>query len=206
MKNVAAFALKSYLAFALFPSLSSTAQAVEVAPFAGFRYGGGFEDANTLSRFAVGNSAARGLLLDFDSEPDQQIEVLLSRQATQLSTAGPYTGNPLFGLTIDYYHIGGLYMLPDFQRVRPFVSGTFGLTRMAPQRSGLTTENHLSLSLGSGAKFFLTKNLGLRFDMRAIYTMVNADTAIFCNGGCTIKVRSNGLVQTEIGAALLVRF
>lgn len=206
MKNVAAFILIFFLAFAPLPAWSATAQAVEVAPFTGFRYGGGFEDANTLSGFAVRDSASRGLLLDFDSEPDKQIEVLLSRQSTQLSTTGPYTGNPLFGLTIDYYHIGGLYMIPDYQRVRPFVSGTFGLTQMAPQRSGLTTENYLSLSLGTGAKFFLTKNLGLRFDMRAIYTMVNADTAIFCNGGCSIKVRSNGFVQTEIGAALLVRF
>ena len=66
--------------------------------------------------------------------------------------------------------------------------------------------SNMGTSIGTGAKFFLTQNIGLRFDMRAIYTMVNAETAIFCNGGCTIKVRSNGLVQTEIGAALLVRF
>lgn len=206
MKIAAAFILIFFPAFAPLPGLSSTAQAVEVAPFTGFRYGGDFEDASTLSGFAVGDSSAHGLLLDFDSEPGKQIEVLLSRQSTQLWAAGPYTGNPLFRLTIDYCHIGGLYMLPDYRRVRPFVSGTFGLTQMAPQRSGLTTEYYPSLSLGAGAKFFPTRNLGLRFDMRAIYTMANADTAIFCNGGCTIKVRSNGFVQTEIGAALLVRF
>ena len=208
MKNIAAV----ILTLALIPGVSSAASvtsttwAVEVAPFAGHRYGGSFEDTNTLARFEVADATAYGLILDFDSEPDKQIEVFLSRQATHLATTGLFTGNPLFDLTIDYYHIGGLYMLPAGEHVRPFLSGTFGLTRMAPQRPDLTTENRLSLSLGGGAKIFLTKNLGFRFDVRGIYTMLNADTSVFCSGGCTIKVRSNGFVQTEVGAALMMRF
>lgn len=206
MKKIAAIILAFFPALALIPAVSSAAQMVEVTPFAGQRYGGSFEDTNTASKFEVGDAKSFGLLLDFDSEPDKQIEVLLSRQDTHLATTGPFTGNPLFDLTIDYYHIGGLYMLPEGERVRPFVSGTIGLTRMAPKRSDLTTENRLSLSLGGGAKIFLTSSLGLRFDVRGIYTAINSDSAVFCSGGCTIKVRSNGFVQTEIGAALMMRF
>ncbi|HEY8887614.1 MAG TPA: outer membrane beta-barrel protein [Gallionella sp.] len=202
MKNIAAF----ILALALVPTLSSAARAVEIAPFTGHRYGGSFEDANTLSGFELADATSFGLLLDFDSEPDKQIEVFLSRQDTQLTTAGTFTGNPLFDLTIDYYHIGGLYMLPADGPILPFVSGTIGVTRMVPKRSDLTTENRLSLSLGGGAKFFLSKSVGLRFDVRAIYTMLNSDTSVFCSGGCTIRVRSNGFVQAEAGAALLMRF
>jgi hypothetical protein len=202
MDNIAAL----ILALSLFSAFSSAARAVEIAPFAGHRYGGSFEDANTLSGFELADAASFGLLLDFDSGPDQQIEVFLSRQDTQLTTAGTFTGNPLFDLSIDYYHIGGLYLLPADGLMHPFVSGTIGMTRMIPKRSDLTTENRLSLSLGGGAKFFFSKSVGLRFDVRAIYTMLNADTAVFCSGGCTIKVRSNGFVQTEAGAALLMRF
>ena len=195
------------LALALFPGVSSAEQTVEVAPFIGHVYGGSFEDSITSANFEVADAAAYGLVVDFDLEPDKQIEILLSRQNTNLSTNDPlFTGNPLFNLTIDYYHIGGLYMLPDFERVRPFVSGTFGLTRMAPDRADLTTENRFSLSLGGGAKIFFTKNLGLRFDVRGIYTALNADTAIFCSGGCAIKVNSSGFVQTEVSAALMMRF
>ena len=202
MDNIAAL----ILALSLVSAFSSAARAVEIAPFTGHRYGGSFEDANTLSGFELADAASFGLLLDFDSGPDQQIEVFLSRQDTQLTTAGTFTGNPLFDLSIDYYHIGGLYLLPTDGLMHPFVSGTIGMTRMIPKRSDLTTENRLSLSLGGGAKFFFSKNVGLRFDVRAIYTMLNADTAVFCSGGCTIKVRSNGFVQTEAGAALLMRF
>ncbi len=202
MKNIAALILASALVFAV----SSAARAVEIAPFTSHRYGGSFEDTNTLSGFELADATSFGLLLDFDSEPDKQIEVFLSRQDTQLTTAGTFTGNPLFDLTIDYYHIGGLYLLPADGLIHPFVSGTIGLTRMAPKRADLTTENRLSLSLGGGAKFSLSRSLGLRLDVRAIYTMLNADTSVFCSGGCTIRVHSNGFVQTEAGAALLMRF
>lgn len=202
MNNIAAL----ILLLALVPAVSSDARAVEVAPFIGHRYGGSFQDANTLSGFELADANSFGLLLDFDTEPDRQIEVFLSRQDTQLTTAGTFTGNPLFDLSIDYYHIGGLYLLPAEGPMHPFVSGTMGLTRMVPKRADLTTENRLSLSLGGGAKFYFSRSVGVRFDVRAIYTMLNADTAVFCSGGCTVMVRGNGFVQMEAGAALLMRF
>jgi outer membrane protein W len=92
------------------------------------------------------------------------------------------------------------------ETMRPFVSGTFGLTRMDPKGSDLNTENHFSLALGTGVKFYLSRNFGLRFDMRAIYTAVSSDTAIFCAGGCAVQVSSTGFMQTELGAALMLRF
>jgi hypothetical protein len=188
-------------------SQAAPALAVEITPFIGQRYGGSFEDSITAANFEVADAAAYGLMLDFDLEPDKQIEVYLSRQNTHLSTGDPlFTGQPLFDLAIDYYHIGGLYMLPEGDRVRPFLTGTFGLTRMAPKPADLTTENRLSLSLGGGAKIFFTKNLGLRFDVRGIYTALNANAEVFCSGGCAIKVYSSGFLQTEVSAALMMRF
>jgi len=196
--------------FVIALSLPAFVQAVEITPFVGRRFGGSFVDANTGANFLVADAKAFGLVLDFDLEPDKQIEIFLSRQNTYLSSSDPlFTGNPLFDLTIDYYHIGGLYMIPTDElpeHVLPFVSGTFGLTRMAPKRTDLTTENRWSISLGTGAKIFFNKNLGLRFDLRGIYTALNSDTAIFCSGGCAIKVNSSGFVQTELTAALMMRF
>lgn len=203
MKNISAI----IIVFVLTPAVSSAAQGVEIAPFTGQRFGGSFVDTNTLTEFEVGDANAYGLMLDFDTdEADKQIEIYLSRQNTHLATTGIYTGSPLFDLTIDYYHIGGLYMLPEGGQVRPFVSGSFGLTRMTPKRSDLSTENRLSISLGGGAKYYFSKALGVRFDVRGIYTAINSDSAVFCSGGCTIKVNSNGFVQTEVSAALMMRF
>ena len=181
------------------------AGALEVSPFIGQRYGGSFEDANTASTFEVADATSYGVLLDFDLDRDRQIEVYLSRQDTRLTTGGTFTGDPLLDLTVDYYHIGGVYML-EGEQVRPFVSGTLGLTRMEPRRSDLTPENRFSIALGGGAKVYLGGNVGLRFDVRGIYTAMNADTAVFCSGGCVIKVRSSGFVQAELGAALMLCF
>jgi hypothetical protein len=192
--------------FALMPAVAFAAQTIEITPFTGQRFGGSFEDANTLTEFDVGNSNAHGLMIDFDTEPDKQIEIYLSRQNTHLTTSGTFTGNPLFDLTIDYYHIGGIYMPPDEGKVKPFVSGSFGFTRMIPKRSDLSTETYFSIALGGGAKYFFNKSAGVRFDVRGIYTAVNSDTAVFCSGGCSIKVNSNGFTQTEVSLALMMRY
>jgi len=186
--------------------LAAPTQAAEVATFIGQRYGGSFQDSNTAGHFDLVDAPSFGLVLDFNQEPDQQIEVMLSRQNTNLKTSGTFTGDTQFDLTIDYYHIGGLYMLPEMEHIRPFISGTLGITRMAPDRADLTTENRLSLSLGGGAKIFFNRQFGLRFDARGIFTMLNSDYAVFCSGGCNIRVKGSGFAQAEMSTALIMRF
>ena len=183
------------------PALSG----VEITPSINYRFGGGFEDTNTYTNINLDESAGYGLLLDFDIHPDRQIEVYLSRQSTTMSSGGPFTGNPLFNVTVDYYHIGGLYLF-EGERFRPFISGTLGLTRMDPQRADLRTETRLSAALGAGAKYFFTKSLGIRLDVRGIYTALNSDASIFCAGGCAVQVRSSGFLQGDLGAGLILRF
>lgn len=180
--------------------------AIEIGPFYGHHYGGSFEDATNGDRFQVGDSPAYGILLDIDDAPGKQLELFASRQQTNLSTIALFTSVPRFNLTLSYYHIGGLYFLPGYRRVRPFVTGTVGLTSMEPQDSRLVAENHLSLSIGGGVKYFLSRNIGFRIDLRGIYTMLESESAIFCAGGCTVKVRGNGFVQTSVSAALVSRF
>jgi hypothetical protein len=199
--------------------LVPVAQAVDIAPFVGYRFGGNINVNNSgttsgtttenESKLELGDTTSYGLILDFDLDPQRQIEVYLSRQNTQLTPSQPFLGFSQFDLTVDYYHIGGLYF-PDYPegggRFRPFVSGTFGLTRMDPKGTGLSTENFFSLALGGGATYFPVKHVGLRFDARVIYTAVNTDSAIFCSGGCVVRVSSEGFMQTEIGASVVFHF
>jgi len=189
----------------LLPGAAAAASGIEITPFAGFRFGGSFQDANTGDTIAIDEAGGYGLMLDFDLEPSKQIEVYLSRQSTKLSSGGAFTGNPKFDLTIDYYHIGGLVLL-EGDRVRPFVSGTFGLTRMDPQGADRTTEYYFSIALGGGAKVPLTERLGLRFDARGIFTAVNTNSTVFCaNGGCAIQVQGGGVLQGELTVGLIFK-
>jgi len=188
------------------PGAAAAASGIEITPFGGFRFGGSFQDANTGDTIAIDESGSYGLMLDFDLEPAKQIEVYLSRQSTRLSAGGTVTGNPKFDLTVDYYHIGGLLML-EGDRVRPFISGTFGLTRMGPQGADRTAEYYFSLALGGGAKIPLTERLGLRFDARGIFTAANTNSTVFCaNGGCAIQIQGGGVLQGELTAGLIFKF
>lgn len=187
---------------------SPLAQAVDIAPFVAQRFGGDLDviDSGTTTGLELDDASSYGLILDFDLDYQRKIEVYLSRQDTQLTASQPFLGYPVFDLTVDYYHIGGLYYPTEDERFRPFVSGTLGLTRMDPQGAGLTTENFFSLALGGGGTLSLAKSLGLRFDVRAIYTAVNSSSAIFCSGGCVASVTSEGFWQMEIGASVVLHF
>jgi hypothetical protein len=180
--------------------------ALEIAPFSGHTYGGEFEDSVTGDRYRISDSASYGILINIEDVPGEQLEFFASRQHTNLSSIGLFTARPLFDMTISYLHVGGLYFLPDYQRVRPFVSGTLGLTSMAPRDTSLTNETHPSMSIGLGMKYFASRNLGLRVDLRGIYTMLESNSAIFCSGGCTVHVRGSGFVQTSISTAAIWRF
>ena len=180
---------------------------VEVTPFAGLRFGGSFDEVNTGATISLDESGSYGLIVDVDLDPDRQIEIYLSRQSTTLSSSGTFTGNPLFDLVVEYYHVGGLYLIDvNNDRVRPFVSGTLGVTHMNPQGENLSSETQFSLAFGGGAKFFLTKRLGLRLDARGIFTAINSSGAVFCSGGCAISVQSSGFLQGELSAGVVVRF
>lgn len=193
------------------------AQAVDITPMVGYRMGGDVSvidngtTTGTTTEFELelDDATSYGLILDFDLDYQRQIEIYLSRQKTRLAARQPFLGYSEFDLTVDYYHIGGLFY-PDYPegrgRFRPFVSGTFGLTRMDPKGTGLSAENFFSLALGGGATYFPVKHVGLRFDARAIFTAVNSDSAIFCSGGCVVSVSSEGFWQTELGASVVFRF
>ncbi len=185
----------------------SAVAGVEITPYAGLRFGGSFEDSNTGTGLSLDESESYGLVLDVDISRDQQVEIYLSRQSTTLSGNGTFTGNPLFDLAVEYYHVGGLYLIDVHNdRVQPFVSGTLGVTRMDPEGEGLNTETRFSLGIGGGVKLFLTDHLGIRLDVRGIYTALTSNGAVFCSGGCAISVQSSGFVQGELAAGLVVRF
>src|SRR5262245_55300579 len=83
------------------PVAASAEKGIEITPFAGYRFGGGFEDSNTGSNLSIDSSNSFGLILDYELNREQQLEVYLSRQKTSLSADGTSTGNPQFDLSVE---------------------------------------------------------------------------------------------------------
>ena len=180
---------------------------LEITPFAGFTWGGEFTDAETGKSLRFDDTSSYGVMLDFKQAEDSWIELYFSRQQTRLtSSQGPFYGNPLFDVDVEYYHIGGTYGAAA-GKVRPFVVGTFGATHLVPQGAGLQSETKLSLSLGGGARFYLTKRIGLRVDARWFGTFFNGSGSAFCSGGaCSVNVQGSVLSQITTNAGVILAF
>lgn len=184
----------------------------ELAPFAGFRMGGSFDIRNSTDdstgRVAFSDTASQGLILNMDlAEPGKQVELYIGRQETTASTDDALLAPGTSSVDVVIYQLqfGGLYF-PGGQTTGGFVSGVAGVTRLDPEPGGLDSHHRASISLGGGYKFPLGEHLRLRLDLRGIYTVLDSSGAVFCSGGCTARFESNGYLQVEAGAGLVLRF
>lgn len=187
---------------------SAVAQArYEVSPYLGYRAGGTFEDANTAADLDVDESGAAGIMLSRALDPGRRLELWYSRQSTAIEGGAPVTGNPLFDTNVHYLHLGGTVAADETAGIHPFVSGGIGATHFSPDRSGLGSDTRLSMSLGVGGRVYLSANMGLRLDARWIGTLMDNDSALFCDdGSCAVRVDGGLFSQWEVGAGVFFGF
>jgi opacity protein-like surface antigen len=209
--------IKIVLFFAVFliagaaVSQSARGAGIEITPFAGYTMGGEFDGTNTTTAqsttLKVDETSSYGVMLDFNQADGSQIELYYSRQATRLKAKNDvFSGTDLFDLDISYIHIGGTYGTAQ-GKIKPFVVGTIGATYMDPKGQGLDSVTKFSLSLGGGAKFFITDRIGLRLEGRWFGTLFNGSGSAFCtNGACAIKVQGDLFSQFVANAGLILAF
>jgi hypothetical protein len=191
---------------------SPVAADIGIAPFVGYRLGSSIDiassAASTTDQIRFKDGTSHGLTLNFDlPEAGKQGELYFGRQETSAkldnSLFAPNT--QAIDVTIYQLQFGGLYF-PGGKTYGGFASGVLGLTRLEPDNSAFDTYHRLALSLGGGYQFFLSDSLRLRLDLRGVYTALNSGGSVFCSGGCELKYRSNGYVQVEAGAGVVLRF
>jgi len=174
----------------------------EIAPFYGYRFGGGFDDidddANT--DFDLDNAPAYGLLLEFPSGHHTQWQIFYSRQDTELDLGSSLLAPDAIDLTIEYLHVGGTYVL-DGDRDRGYVGVSFGGTRFSPE-GDYDDEVEFSVALLGGIKYRMTRRVGLRFDARLLGTLTGGDSSFFCSGGCVAQFDGNGFAQWDFTVGL----
>lgn len=183
-----------------------TLTTVEITPFIGYRFGGDFEYGLQDNNLELDESQSYGIVLDYNIDRDQQLEFCFSRQDTSFKAEGWLQDKTDVDVTVDYYHIGGVYLITG-EKLRPFVSGGIGVTHLSPKGSGLSSETKASMALGTGVKWYVLKNLGLRLEAKGIYTFVHSDTALFSNNGnLSVYTKSTGIIQGEGFAGLMLMF
>ena len=189
---------------------SSNIFAVEITPFFGHRNGGEFVDTDTDKKHTIEGSDMYGLIIGWPLDKSHDMEIYYSHQSSKLKSVNvtiPTTNSTTdIPLTVDYLHIGGTAPITDTGPVLTFVTGGLGFTYLSPDISGLQSDLRASFSIGLGLKYLFTKNIALRLETRALATLFNSNSALFCNGGCSLSVNGSLFWQAEVFAGIGFKF
>ncbi|MDJ0842300.1 MAG: hypothetical protein QNK37_37710 [Acidobacteriota bacterium] len=170
----------------IFSAFSAMSQDFEITPFLGYQFLGDLETYGNTSGFDIEDidideSETYGIILDFTTWDGGQIELVWSRQETEVGLDRFFEPHPKVDLTIDYFQIGGLQTFSeDEAKVRPFIAGSIGAAYIDPG-SGFGNTTRLSLHLGGGVKLFLSERVAFRFDGKFKTTFIDNDVALYCD-------------------------
>jgi opacity protein-like surface antigen len=184
----------------------------EITPQVGYRWGGeiqGDDDALFDTDLEVDEGNAFGLTFDIPLSSNLQLELLANRQETELKfDGGLFGGNvDVADLTIDYYHVGILFQGGNSD-VRPFFVASAGITDLDPDVPGADNESRFSMSLGGGVKVFFNEHIGMRFEGRGFFTVIDDyDSGCYeydyCYGGRDYYDDGDTLAQGQANIGLI---
>ena len=209
MKLLSQQRLTFFLISTLF--FSANVSAIEITPIVGHRNGGEFVDTDTDRKHTIESSEAYGLIIGWPLDKQHDMEIYYSHQSSKLRSVNvdiptitsTTTDIPL---TVDYLHIGGTAPITNTGPVLTFVTGGLGFAYLSPDISGLQSDLRASFSIGLGMKYLFTKNIALRLETRGLATLFNSNSALFCNGGCSLSVNGSLFWQAEVFAGIGFKF
>ena len=208
MKSTSSYVLKTLITTCLFYSANN--YAVEITPLIGYRTGGEFVDVGSNTKHNVVSSDSYSLLIGWPEEKGKTIEVYYSHQSSKLNsvdvTIPSVPSNVDVPLTIDYLHIGGTTPISNKEKLQTFVSGGLGFAYLSPDLIGLESDLRASFSIGIGLKYPISKNVAIRLETRGMATLFNSNSALFCNGGCSLTVNGSLFWQAEVLAGVAIKF
>jgi opacity protein-like surface antigen len=180
--------------------------AFTLTPYGGGSFGGTFEDEESALSVSLDDSAAFGLILNYQNSANTQYELIYS----QVSTEADISGSALSDIDLRTLQGGGTYQF-DGNTVLPFISATLGGTNI--EASGYDKDTFFSFSVGGGVQIAPSKRLGLRLEARAFGTLLRSGSSIFCvsdpggsTAGCAISVAGDVLWQVQAMAGVVFRF
>ena len=196
------------LSIVLIPA-GMSAQRIEITPFAGFQFGGNLRiQSGDLS---VSSGLNYGFTIDVSFTPGGKIEFFYSRQETDLQLEDEATGavSTLFDMATEFVHVGVVYEW-DFEKIKPFVVVTGGVTHMLPQGVDRERARWASGIFGGGAKMSISEHVGVKAQGRLAFSLVRAGDELFCAptiaGGCLVGLQRKLMAQGMLTAGVFVAF
>jgi hypothetical protein len=186
------------------PVLAEDVRVFEVTPYGGYRWGGEI-DASSTPVFNVNgdidSAGSYGIRFDFFVWKNLQIELLASRQSTDLvDDQGLFGADTLLSeIDVSYYHAGVIWQWEN-SRIKPYVGGTFGVARLEID-TPRSSDERFSGSIGGGAKMYFNDHVGVRFDGRFFWTSLDGRGNDCCSNEFT-----DAMLQGEVSVGLILGF
>ena len=192
------------LASACLAAADARAQTIQLAPFAGYQFGGSFSSPALQASLSLESGLDYGGTMDIAISKTWRAELLYSRQETQIGLDAP--GANSFDLTVERYMAGVMEERGE-NKSRFFGVALAGVTRFVPGLPGFDTNSHFTLGVGLGLKHFFSDHIGLRGEVRGFYTFTDTNGGVFCAGGtCLFLFSGSGLWQGDVAGGLILAF
>ena len=197
MRSFARWGAAAALA-ALLPGPSAGAAGVELAPFAGFQYGGSVDSTADGVRFRLDEGFVYGGTLDIPVAEGWRVELMFSHQQGALESRFDVDR---VELDVQRY-LAGVQEEYDYGKTRFFGVALIGATRFAPGLDGYDSDVRFTAAVGLGVKHFLTPRFGLRAEARGFFVDVDSGGGVICRGGCLFVFNGSGLWQGDVTAGV----
>ena len=183
----------------------SFAEDTEISVFSGYRMGGELTSASSGNTAEFDDSSSLGFIFATDYGPEHVMEFLYSKQNTALREIGayPFTGNTLFNVDIEYFQLGGSQIWSD-KKIDKFFGAGLGIIQLDPDDAAFTSKSRFAMSFGGGMVYKITKNIGLRLELRAYFSTFSSSST-FCDEGNDCIIVGNGFMQ-QLDANAGIRF
>lgn len=188
---------------------SRSAGAVDVVPFAGFRFGGSVDTTSSNppgqpDTTSINSALSYGGVLDVPISAQRAIELYYSRQPTSLAGRGSLPA-PAREVTVSMLQAGLVDRVPgEDPRLSWLLMGTLGATILDAHGA---TDTQASVAIGGGVMWMASEHLGLRADLRALLTFGGGGGGVvICSGGCTANFHTSAFAQGEASVGVVVRF
>jgi len=212
--------MRIVLFLSLFTAVSVRAQQrYEITPFVGYESsasypvsvfsnsGGG---TIPISRLRVDNSLAFGTMIEVALTENSQFDFMWNRNNTSYDAYNILTNSyfKAYNSDIDQFQFGTLYMFRSSEvKLRPYIVGGLGFTHDS-NSNNTPNRTEFSWSIGGGVKYYASRHIGFRGDIRYLPTYGNSSNATYCDPffGCYNTRVSNYLNRVNIVGGIIFKF
>jgi len=194
----------------ILPSLSFAQAKVEITPFGGYMFGGKLRFYE--GELKIEDNVNYGILLNFALAPDTKLELFWSQMATTARFKSyygfdfPELEDP-FSVNVNYIQIGGVQEADiNNDMIKPFGAFTLGTTYFNPTDNNIQDSWRFSVTLGGGAKIWLSDRIGIRLQGRLLMPLYFAGGGVyFGTGGSGVSVGAGStILQGDLTAGLII--